>query len=214
MNNLAARPAWFRPALAAGVGIVVGTALAFKTHWQLSLLCGWLGTATTFLALTWFAVHDLDPDETRELAAREDPSRATTDLVLIVASLISLGSVALVIATSGKSGTSSSLAQIAVGVLSVLASWTVVHTLYTLRYARLYFTDGDEGGIDFGSDKRPQYADFAYVAFTLGMTYQVSDTALKTSNLRSTALRQALLSYLFGTVIIAVTINLVAGLIK
>jgi uncharacterized membrane protein len=214
MSDLAARPAWFRPTLAAGVGIVIGAVLATMMHWQLALLSGWLATATTFLVLTWLAVHDLDPDETRELAAREDPSRATTDLVLIVASLISLGSVALVIATSGKSGSSSSLAQIAVGVLSVLASWTVVHTLYTLRYARLYFTDGDEGGIDFGSDKRPRYSDFAYVAFTLGMTYQVSDTTLKTANLRATALRQALLSYLFGTVIIAITINLVAGLIK
>jgi uncharacterized membrane protein len=172
MSVATARPAWFHPALSAGVGIIAGAVMALVMHWQLSLLCGWLATAATFLSLTWLSVHDLDPDQTRELAAREDPTRATTDLALILASLVSLGSVALVIASSGKAGTASSLAQIAVGVLSVLVSWTVIHTLYTLRYARLYFTAGDEGGIDFGSDDRPRYSDFAYVAFTLGMTYQ------------------------------------------
>ena len=80
-----------------------------------------------------------------------------------------------------------------------------------LRYARLYF-DGTPGGVDFGDTDAPRYTDFAYLAFTLGMTYQVSDTTLQTSPFRVLALRQALLSYLFGAVILAATINLVAGL--
>jgi len=132
----------------------------------------------------------------------------------IVASIVSLGAVGLVIVDAGQSGSASSLAQVFLSVLSVIASWTVIHTLFTLRYARLYFLDGTEGGIDFGSDDRPRYSDFAYVAFTLGMTYQVSDTTLRSARLRATALRHVLLSYLFGAVIIAVTINLVAGLMR
>jgi uncharacterized membrane protein len=86
-----------------------------------------------------------------------------------------------------------------------------VHTVFTLRYARLYYLNGS-GGIDFNQDDEPAYAEFAYLAFTIGMTYQVSDTDLKTRAIRSTALRQALLSFVLGAVILATTINLIAGL--
>jgi uncharacterized membrane protein len=80
-----------------------------------------------------------------------------------------------------------------------------------LRYARLYYTE-PQGGIDFNQDEPPAYRDFAYLAFTLGMTYQVSDTALKNSTIRITVLRHTLLSYVLGAVVLAATINLVVGL--
>jgi uncharacterized membrane protein len=93
-----------------------------------------------------------------------------------------------------------------VGIGSVAAAWLVVHTVFALRYARLYYLDG-EGGVDFnqGGDP-PDYVDFAYLAFTIGMTYQVSDTDLKTSTIRATALRQALVSFVLGAVILATSI--------
>jgi uncharacterized membrane protein len=97
-------------------------------------------------------------------------------------------------------------------VLSVVLSWTLLHTLFTLRYARLYY-EGADGGIEFNQTEPPSYGDFAYLAFTLGMTFQVSDTNLKTHLIRMTALRHGLLSYLFGSVILATMINLVAGLL-
>jgi uncharacterized membrane protein len=93
----------------------------------------------------------------------------------------------------------------------VALAWATVHTLFTTRYAKLYYT-GRDGGIEFNEPGPPRYTDFAYVAFTIGMTYQVSDTTLQTSQMRRTALRHALLSYVFGVGIIATTINLVAGL--
>jgi uncharacterized membrane protein len=86
-----------------------------------------------------------------------------------------------------------------------------VYTVCTVRYARLYYAD-PPGGIDFNQDEPPRYLDFAYLAFTLGMTYQVSDTDLQTHEIRGTALRHALLSYLLGAVILATIINMVAGL--
>lgn len=90
-------------------------------------------------------------------------------------------------------------------------SWLTVHTIFTLRYALLYYTE-PEGGVDFNQQDRPTYRDFAYVAMTIGMTFQVSDTNLKSTEVRSTALRHALLSYLFGSIILAAAVNLVAGL--
>ena len=98
-------------------------------------------------------------------------------------------------------------------VAHVVVSWITVHTLFTLRYARLYY-DGPEGGIDFQSDDLPDYLDFVYLAFTVGMTFQVSDTNISDRRIRRAITRHALLGYLFGTVIIGVTINVVGGLIS
>jgi uncharacterized membrane protein len=87
-----------------------------------------------------------------------------------------------------------------------------VHTVFTLHYARIFYGDPEpDGGIDFGTTASPSFTDFAYVAFTVGMTYQVSDTNLTTQAMRRTALAHALLSFLFGTFILALTINVLAG---
>ena len=93
---------------------------------------------------------------------------------------------------------------------AVVLGWFVIHTLFTLRYARLYHSTG--GGVDFNQDEPPRYVDFAYVAFTIGMTFQVSDTDLKSTAIRATALRQALVSYLFGAVVLATTVNFIVSL--
>jgi uncharacterized membrane protein len=90
-------------------------------------------------------------------------------------------------------------------------SWTTVNTVYALRYASLYYGDVP-GGIAFDGEPSPTYADFAYLAFTIGMTYQVSDTPLSTRQIRKTALRHALLSFVFVTSVVAMTINIVAQL--
>jgi len=101
---------------------------------------------------------------------------------------------------------------IAVAILSVTASWFAVHTVFTLRYAHLYYLDG--GGLDFHDRHRPTYADFAYVAFTVGMTFQISDTEATSRRIRVSLLRHALLSYVFGIAVIALTINVVASLLR
>jgi uncharacterized membrane protein len=95
--------------------------------------------------------------------------------------------------------------------LSVALSWAAVHTVFALRYAHLFY--GHSGGIDFGSDA-PDYRDFAYLAFTIGMTFQVSDTAIGSQEIRRTVLRHALLSYVFSVVIVATTINVIVGLFR
>jgi uncharacterized membrane protein len=97
-------------------------------------------------------------------------------------------------------------------VLSVFLAWAVVQTVFTLRYAHLYYS-GRAGGIDFNDEEEPDYRDFSYLALTVGMTYQVSDTDLRAKAIRRTVTRQALLSYLFGTVVVAVMINVVASLL-
>lgn len=91
-------------------------------------------------------------------------------------------------------------------------AWAALHLMYAARYAYLYY-QGSAGGIDFNSEDPPAYRDFFYFSYNLGMTYQVSDTDVSSSVIRSVVLRHSLLSYLFGTSLLATAINLVAGMV-
>lgn len=193
------------------VGVIAAIAAGTASSWGLALLVGWLAASLTYTVWVWVRIGRMDAEETRVHATREDPSRTLADALLVIASVASLGVVAFVL-VQAQSITSVGSAVIAgLAIASVAVSWLLIHTLFTLRYASLYY-DGTPGGVDFNQKEMPDYGDFAYLAFTLGMTYQVSDTALGTRAFRRSALRHSLLSYLFGAVILATVINLVAGL--
>jgi uncharacterized membrane protein len=172
---------------------------------------GWDVAAATLLLWIWFSIWPMGSQATATYATREDPTRAVTDVIVLAAAVASLAAEGFLLlqASSAKGSAQDVLA--AVGVLTVALSWALVHTVFTLRYALLYYSD-NTGGVDFNQKALPGYPDFAYLAFTIGMTFQVSDTDLRIPRIRATALRHALLSYLFGAVILASTINLVAGL--
>ena len=191
-------------ASAALVAILLGSAL-------ISPAIGWDAGALTFLVWTWLSIGPMSAQETAAHGTREDPSRPVSDVVLIASAVVSLGAVGIVLVQAGSEQGAAQDLLAGVGVATVALSWLLVHTVYTLQYARLYYTD-EPGGIDFNQADPPRYADFAYLSLTLGMTFQVSDTDLQEPRIRATVLRQALLSYLFGVVIVATTINLIASL--
>lgn len=196
------------------IGIVAGIVGGVGVGWAFSPMIGWDVAALFYAVWTWRAILPLSAEQTAHLALREDPGRATTDGLLVVASVISLIGVGLLIVEAGKiDGGWVPVVIAAFGIASVVASWLLVHTIFALRYARLYYSH-PEGGVNFNENERPSYIDFAYLAFTIGMTFQVSDTNLSHRTIRATALRHAALSYVFGTVIVATTINLIAGLGK
>jgi len=193
-------------------GLLAGLITAFLGDWPYALLAGWDVAALVFAFLAWVVILSMDAASTAEHATSEEPGHAQTSVLVVVASVASLAAVGVVLVRAGsaKGGTQDLLAG--VGLLSIALSWFAVHTLFTLRYARLYYGGGRPGGVDFNQDEPPRYLDFAYLAFTIGMTFQVSDTELRTPAIRATALRQALLAYLFGAVILGATINLISGL--
>ena len=189
------------------MAVIVG----LSAPWPYALLAGWDTAALIFTAWVWLLMATMNSADTAAHATQEEPGRTQTGVLVIlsaVASLLAVGYV-LVQASSAKGAGQDLLGG--VGVLSVALSWFAVHTLFALRYARLYY-GGHPGGINFNQKSPPRYLDFAYVSFTIGMTFQVSDTDLQTPPIRTTALRQALLAYLFGAVILGATINLIAGL--
>jgi uncharacterized membrane protein len=132
---------------------------------------------------------------------------------MLGAAVASLTAVGVVLFGAGSEPGAAKYLQAALALASVFVTWTLVHTMFTLKYARLYYT-GPAGGIDFNEAEAPQYSDFAYLAFTIGMTFQVSDTDIQTKQIRRTALRHAWISFPLGAVIIAASINLVSGLAK
>jgi uncharacterized membrane protein len=211
------RPARVAPAgrrilaAAAGGAVVFAVAMAL-TPWQAAVLGGWDAAALVTVASALMAVSHRDSEATAALATREDDSRAAADLVVLLAGLVSLVGVGLALVKGADEKGAAEAVFTALGVVTVVLSWAAVQTVFTLRYAHLYYSEG--GGIDFNQDDDPDYRDFAYVALTLGMTYQVSDTDLTTKSIRRVATRHALVSYVFGTFVVAMTINIVAGLVK
>jgi uncharacterized membrane protein len=202
-----------RTAFCFGVGVVASLLGALLGAGELTPVIGWDSVALLYVVWAWMTIWHLDASETERRARREDPGRVAADALLLGAALVSLAAVALLLVRAGNSAATTEDVFAGLGIVSVAVGWGVVHTVFTVRYARLYYAD-PRGGVDFNEQDPPRYTDFAYLAFTVGMTFQVSDTDLETKEVRSNVLRHALMSYVFGAVIIATTINLVADLTK
>jgi uncharacterized membrane protein len=202
-----------RTALAALVGLVGGVVTSLFVTWQAAILVGWIVAAAFNLAWTWLTVARLSPAATRDHVNVEDPSQALSESLVVTAGVALLAAVGLLLIRAGQAHGSTKAYLIAVGILSVIASWATVHTVFMLRYARSYYRR-QSGGVDFNEDDPPAYLDFAYLSFTIGMTFQVSDTDLTTKPIRRIALGHALISYLLGAVIVALSINVVASLLS
>jgi uncharacterized membrane protein len=201
-----------RVAIAASVGIVAGGVASIFTFWQAATLIGWDVGALLLMLWIWWAVGPLSPEASQTHASREDPSLRLTELIVLAAGVALLAAVGLALVRAGQATGGTKAYLIALGIASVALSWGLVHTVFTLRYARSYYSR-PVGGIDFNEDDPPTYLDFAYLALTIGMTFQVSDTNLTTKTIRRIALSHALLSYLFGAVIVALVINVVSSLL-
>ncbi len=201
-----------RCSVAAVLGVVAGIVAALIMAWQAAILVGWDAAAICFLVWTWKIVGRLDAAGTKRHANVEDASRRTAEAIVLVAGVALLAAVGLVLIKAGQSHGGTKAYLITVGILSVVLSWASVHTVFMLRYTRSHY-QAPEGGVDFNEKDPPAYLDFAYLAFTIGMTFQVSDTDLTTKPIRRIALSHALMSYLFGAVIVAIAINIVASLL-
>jgi uncharacterized membrane protein len=192
------------------VGAVIGVGVGVLTDAALGVLAGLAATGAIFVVAGWILLWPMDADATRHNARREAFRPAVEELVVVAAALGALVSI-VVLLIRGHSHADPAAAATALA--GVFMAWAGLHLMYVARYAYLYYTPS-AGGIDFNDpDYRPAFRDFFYFSYNLGMTYQVSDTSVSNPTIRAVALRHCLLSYLFGTVILATTINLVAGMV-
>jgi uncharacterized membrane protein len=209
-------PAMRRALTAFIAGLIVAVVLLPFVTWGLALVGGWDTAVLILLLAIWPVIIRADSSRAPQLAAREDETEGSARTLLVGASVASLLGVGYVLYLAGQDSGAPRVALICVAVLTVVLSWTVINTVYTLRYADQHFRS-KPGGIAFGTEdgqQHPGYRDFAYVAFTIGMTYQVSDTTLRDPQIRHTVIAHALLSYLFGVVIVAGSVSLITGLFR
>jgi uncharacterized membrane protein len=196
---------------AAGGCVAAVTALAYGASWSVVALSASDVAALVFIGWVWLSLGRADAATTARLARAEDASPVAAESVLLGAGAASLVVVGFTLSQAGAATAPERGLLTVLAVVSVALAWTSVHTVHALRYARLYYSE-PEGGVDFGG-QAPDYADFAYLALTIGMTFQVSDTDLTAKRVRRVALHHALLSFVFGGVILAITVNSVAGLL-
>lgn len=187
-------------------GVVTGVVVGLLTDAPLGVLAGIAITEMVFVVAGWVVLWPMDATATHRNTRREDFRPVAEELVVVAVALCGLVGIVLLLLL-GDSGAGQAAAATALA--GVFMAWAALHLMYATRYAHLYYAA--EGGIDFNSDDPPTYRDFLYFSYNLGMTYQVSDTAVTSATIRAVVLRHNLLSYVFGTSILATTINLVAG---
>ncbi|MFH5879190.1 DUF1345 domain-containing protein [Arthrobacter sp. NA-172] len=207
-----AKRSQFRFILMIVAGVAAAVATGLWGQWIYAPAAGWAVAAAVYNIFVWTVITPMKAAQTASHATEEDPRRSISDLLILCAAVGSLAAFVLVMfgAKDAHGIDKFLLALLALG--GAVASWLLVHTLFTLRYAEVYYTADPPRGINFNQDEPPQYTDFAYMAFSLGMTYQASDTSITTRAMRSAALRHSLLAYVFGVGILATTINLVVSL--
>lgn len=199
-----------------GIGAAVGAIVAWLVPTPPDagiigkLLLAFCVTSLVFAIPLLSVMMRADADRTRDLVHGLDAGRSFVDLIVVVASLASLAGVGMMLLT-GSTPADQRVAEAILSLATVGAAWLLIPTSFAMRYARHWF-NAQPDSVDLHQDEPPSYSDFVYLAFTVAMTYAISDTDLKTSEIRRIAIRQAGLSYLFGTVIIAASINLLAGL--
>mgnify|MGYP000324210920 CR=1 FL=1 len=194
------------------IGAALGALIGALTEPRYAVGSAWCAATLAWLLWVWIPLRRLDPEQTKRLASREDGSRSAADAAITVAALASIGALGFYLKQAAASHGPAELACAALGLGTIALSWLMVHTMYALRYARLYYDEDRGGGIDWNSDEDPDYRDFAYFAFNLGMTYQVSDTSVSSKAIRRVVLQHCLLGFVLGVVILGSAVNIVAGL--
>jgi uncharacterized membrane protein len=203
---------------AIGAGLLTYGALAlfFSTAgWAVRVLAAWNAGAVLLLLLAWSIIWDCDPGRTRRRAATEDPGRGAVWGIVLGASTLSLFASAYALRRARALAPTHEAVLVVLSLAAVVTAWCLTHTAYTLRYAHLYYRDDDggEGGLTFPGAQPPDYWDFAYFSYTVGMCFQVSDVMVTSKHIRRAVLVHSVLSFAYNTAILALAMNLVAGLL-
>jgi uncharacterized membrane protein len=184
------------------------------------LVIAWDLGAICFLALIWFLIITANADQTNQRATQEDQSGAVILVLVLIADTVSLGAVGLNTHGVPKADM---VGHLIVSIVAIICSWLLAHTMFTLHYAHSYYRAGllqkemdpeEAGGLDFPGKEAPSYMDFAYFSFVIGMTSQVSDVQITSPSMRRLALIHGILSFAFNTVILATSVNILAGAVQ
>jgi len=181
------------------------------------LILGWDIFCCCLLIFYWISFFTTPQPHIPKQAADDDPSHVIIFVIVLLCSAASMLAVILLLTAKEENNAEKAL-YVPLALVGMIFSWLAVHTLFTARYAHLYYgrKKADalsyKGGLEFPGDNKPDFLDFAYFSFVLGMTFQVSDIQISSKKLRRLALLHGLISFAYNTIIVALTINILAGL--
>lgn len=207
------------------ISLIVAS-IVFFSIWHTSLLASsiilltWMGFAISAIILDWIIILTAHPQEFKKITTLDDSSRMMIFIIVIGASLVSLFAILFLLKSSRGAPPEDVTGHVFLVIGSVITSWWLVHTIFAFRYAHMFYdTDNDDGskkpkgGLEFpGGEKNPDFLDFVYFSYVLGMTFQVSDVEISDRQMRRIAWIHGLISFAFNTAIVALSINIISGL--
>ena len=199
-----------RMSTAAIVAVAVAALLSLRFSWAVAVLSGWNAGGLVLTLAAWARIGSYGANRTSNRAAADDPGRTAVYALVLLTSAASLLAATVIVRHARAAPTAENGLLIVLCLITVVVSWTLTHTAFTLRYAHLYYREDKEGvgGIEFPGGGAPCYLDFAYLAFTVGMCFQVSDAVISSKQIRGTVLLHAALSFAYNTIILAFVLNL------
>ena len=206
------------------LGLVAGVVVFLISRGYLrfasAAIAGWNAFALVILALDWLTILTTPLRKIRELAQQQDLSRSLIFLFVVVTACAALFAVGFLVSVKKSQTGAHFVIHLLLTLSTVIFSWMLVHTVFGLRYAHAFYGDSDQpgvhqhaGGLIFPGDRLPDYFDFAYFSFVVGMTCQVSDVQITSRRMRRLTLVHSILSFGFNTFILALLINTVSGLL-
>ena len=197
--------------------------LSQRTPASIQFILVWSSFCFSVLLMLWAIILTTTASEVRVIAGIQDSSRTAISIFVLFASVVSLFAVIFLMRTLPNPKEAGYPFHVGFAITSVILSWVMIHTIFAIRYAHLYYNllyeermsqKEHKGGLIFPTDDPPDYFDFAYFSFVIGMTWQVSDIQISSKRIRRMVLIHALLSFLYNTVILALSINIISGLIQ
>lgn len=202
------------------VAVLVFGALQFTPLSTITaVIMAWDAFALSMIGMMWTLFFTASTSELKQIVKKQDEDISTIFAIVLVSVCVSF-SAAMILAFSPGNHNADELCRTIATVLAIASSWGLLHTIFTVRYAHLYYDESivkhqdSNNGIDFPNNEIPDYIDFAYFSFVIGMTFQVSDVTISSKTVRRYALLHSLISFVFNTVIVALTVNIIAGLKK
>ncbi|MFN6538469.1 MAG: DUF1345 domain-containing protein [Nostoc sp. EkiNYC01] len=217
LKNFDPRPRLF---IAIGVAVLISVILPPWLHLPTRILCAWNSGADFFLAITWWKMLKATPEKIRRYAENQYEGHLAIFMLVIAAACASVLAIGFLL--TDKKGLSTILLTLHVilAIMTIVGSWLLVHTMFAVQYAHIYYKYNSRnnkqeitGGLDFPNNKYPDYWEFLYYSFVIGMTSQVSDVQTTSRNMRRLTLLHGILSFFFNTTILAMSINIIASLI-